>query len=206
MPDTIPNRPEQYYAPNREAWRSWLVERHASSPGVWLVYYKKNARKPTVRYDEAVEEALCFGWIDSRPNVLDDERYMQLFSPRKPKSPWSKLNKERVERLIQGGRMTAAGLAVIEASKKDGSWHAYDAIEALRVPDDLRQAFAMNTTAREHFESFSKSTKKQLLWHIESAKRPETRAKRIAGIVFAAAEKKTPLAYTAHRGRQPRES
>lgn len=191
---------DRYYAPDRTAWRLWLAEHHGSARGVWLIYYKKHTGEPTVTYDEAVEEALCFGWIDSRPNVIDDARYMQLFSPRKPKSPWSKVNNGRIERLIREGRMAAAGLAAIDAAKADGSWGAYDAIEALLIPDDLRLALAAHGAALEHFERFGASTKKQLLWHVESAKRPETRAKRIAQIVEATAERRNPLAYAPKRG------
>ena len=102
------NQIEHYYAKDRTDWRNWLEANHATSPGVWLVYYKKHTDQPSIAYADAVEEALCFGWVDSRPNVLDDERYKQLFSPRKPKSPWSKLNKQRVEKLTQEGLMTKA--------------------------------------------------------------------------------------------------
>jgi uncharacterized protein YdeI (YjbR/CyaY-like superfamily) len=186
---------ERFYAENRQEWRKWLEENHATRQGVWLIYYKKNSGKPRVAYDEAVEEALCFGWIDSRPNALDDESYMQFFSPRKPKSPWSKINKQRIEKLAAQNLIAPAGLAVIEASKKDGSWNAYDAIEELAVPADLQEALAVNATALQNFEKFSNSTKKQLLWWVESAKREETRLKRIEQIVKSAEENKNPLQY-----------
>ena len=179
---------ERYYAPDRRAWREWLEQHHAGSSGVWLIYYKKESGKPRVPYDEAVEEALCFGWVDSRPNVLDDERYMQLFSPRKPGSPWSRLNKRRVERLIAQGLMAPAGMAAIEAAKRDGSWDVYDAIEDLTVPDDLRAALAANDEARAYFDAFSPTSKKNILWWIASARRPETRAKRIEETVRLAAQ------------------
>lgn len=146
-----------------------------------------------------MEEALCYGWVDSRPNKLDDERYMQLFSPRKPKSPWSKLNKERVERLVRQGLMTAAGLAVVVAAKRDGSWDAYDAIEALRIPPDLADALDAADTARRNFEAFGNAAKKQILWWIASARREETRQKRIARIVAAADRNTNPLAYAAKK-------
>jgi len=155
--------------------------------------------KPRVTYDEAVEEALCFGWIDSRPNAIDAERYMQLFSPRKAKSPWSKTNKIRVEKLIAQGLMTEAGFKAIEAARQNGFWNIYDAIEAQTMPEDFVQALAANLSARQNFEAFSDSSKKQILWHIESAKRPETRAKRIAQIVEAAAQNINPLQYTARK-------
>lgn len=179
---------DSVYAKDRAEWRAWLAEHHATTPGIWLIYYKKESGKPRVSYDEAVEEALCFGWVDSKPNVLDEERYQQLFSPRKPKSPWSKLNKGRVERLIAENRMAPAGLAKIEAAKLDGSWNTYDAIEDLTVPDDLREALAANKDAETHFSAFSPTSKKNILWWIESAKRPETRSKRIKETV-ALAEK-----------------
>lgn len=192
----------QYYARDRQEWRTWLEHNAATTPGIWLIYYKQQSGQLRVSYEEAVEEALCFGWIDSRPNALDDERYMQLFSPRKPRSPWSKINKQRVEKLIAQGLMTPAGLQVIEAAKQDGSWSAYDTIEALTVPDDFSQALAANDVARAHFEAFSASTKKQLLWYIESAKRPETRQKRIVQLVQAAEQNINPLNYAENKKRK----
>jgi uncharacterized protein YdeI (YjbR/CyaY-like superfamily) len=177
-----------YYAKDRHEWRAWLEQNHASAPGIWLIYYKKESGKPRVAYDEAVEEALCFGWIDSRPNAIDDESYMQLFSPRKAKSPWSKLNKQRVEKLIAQGLMTPAGLAKIEAAQQDGAWNSWDSVEELTIPDDLRQALAADKTAEKHFMAFPPSSKKNILWWIESAKRPETRQKRIEETVRLAAQ------------------
>lgn len=191
-----PDTRETFEAGSRAAWRGWLERNHERTAGIWLVSYKKASGKPGVSYPEAVEEALCFGWIDSRPNALDDERYMQYISPRKPKSPWSAVNKRRIERLIADGLMAPPGMAKIEAAKRDGSWSAYDAIEALDVPADLDKALAANRTAAGHFRDFGDSTKKQLLWWIASAKRPETRATRIARTVAAAAENRNPIAYT----------
>ncbi|HLH62819.1 MAG TPA: YdeI/OmpD-associated family protein [Ktedonobacteraceae bacterium] len=160
MPDPTNDQLERFYARDRQEWRAWLEQNAATAKGVWLIYYKQNSNQPRVSYEEAVEEALCFGWIDSRPNTLDDERYMHLFSPRKPKSPWSKLNKQRVEKLIQQGLMTAAGFKAIEIAKKNGTWNVYDAIEALTMPEDLREALAANNIANANFEAFSNSTKK----------------------------------------------
>ena len=199
MPKTDNNKLERYYAKDRREWREWLEKNAATSPGVWLIYYKKNSGKSRVAYEEAVEEALCFGWIDSRPNALDDESYMQLFSPRKPKSPWSKLNKQRVEKLIEQGLMTPLGLEVIEAAKKAGFWDSYDAIEELTVPADLKAALGANETANQYFMAFSNTTKKQILWWIESAKREETRLKRIEQIVQSAAQNKNPLQYNPNK-------
>ncbi len=179
---------EQYYARDRQSWRGWLEKNHATSPGVWLVYYKKHTEKPSVSDAEAIEEALCFGWVDSKPNVLDEERFMKLFTPRKPKSPWSKLNKRRVEQLITEGLMMQAGLEKIAASKADGSWSSYDAIEQLTVPSDLQEALAANPTAQANFEAFPPSSKKNILWWIASAKQPATRQKRIEETVTLAAQ------------------
>lgn len=184
---------EEFHALSRAEWREWLAAHHDRADGVWLVSFKKGSGKPGVPYAEAVEEALCFGWIDSRPNALDAERYKQLFTPRRRGSPWSKLNKERVERLMAAGLMAPAGLARIEEAKRDGTWTVYDGIEQLAMPADLAAALADNPAANATFAAFSPSQSKQLLWHIESAKRPETRAKRIAEVVAAAAEGRNPL-------------
>jgi uncharacterized protein YdeI (YjbR/CyaY-like superfamily) len=175
-------------APDREAWRAWLDENHATGGGAWLVNYRKATGKAGVPYDEAVEEALCFGWIDSKTNPLDDERYLQMFTPRRPGSAWSRSNKERVERLERDGRMTPAGRALVEAAKRDGSWTKLDAIENLEIPPDLAEALAANPEAEENFVAFSASSRRHILGWIASAKRPETRAKRIAETARLAAE------------------
>jgi uncharacterized protein YdeI (YjbR/CyaY-like superfamily) len=195
--DTIARTYEQVHPGTRGEWREWLAANHATSPGVWLVSYKAATGKPRVTYDEAVEEALCFGWIDSRPHTPDDERSMLLFTPRRPRSPWSRLNKERIERLIAAGLMAPAGLAKIETAREDGSWASYDAVEDLTAPEDLLAALAANEAARQHYASFSPSAKKQLLWWIASAKRSETRTKRIAELVAAAAAGRNPLDWRA---------
>ncbi len=128
------------YASTRAEWRAWLNANHATATGISLVYFKKSSGKPSVTYAEAVEEALCFGWIDSRLNSIDAVSYKQIFTPRKPKSGWSKLNKSRVERLISEGRMTAAGTAKIDLAKKNGSWSLLDASENLEIPQDFESA------------------------------------------------------------------
>lgn len=189
-----PNLSETFYAPDRKAWRAWLEANHRTSAGVWLVYYKVKSGKPSVRYPEAVKEALCFGWIDSKVNSIDTERYMQIFTPRKRNSVWSKLNKQYIVELIEQGLMTEAGLQKIEAAKQDGSWTSLDAVEALNVPTDLEQALALNEAAGRYFESLSNTSKKLILTWIASAKRPETRAKRIEQTINAAAQNKSPLA------------
>jgi uncharacterized protein YdeI (YjbR/CyaY-like superfamily) len=180
--------PVKFYAKDRQEWRAWLEQNHATASGVWLIYYKKETGKPQVAHDEAVEEALCFGWIDSVANKVDTDSRLQMFSPRNPKSPWSGLNKRRIEKLIEQGLMTAAGLAKIEAAKQDGSWYSYDAIETLTVPEDLALALSANADADKYFAAFSPSSKKMILWWIASAKRPETRQKRIEETVRLAAQ------------------
>lgn len=183
---------ERVYARNRQEWRKWLEKNYASSPGIWLVYHKKNAEGPCVSYDEAVEEALSFGWIDSKVNKLDKERYIQVFTPRKPRSIWSRSNKERVRTLIKEGLMTPAGLEKVEIAKKDGSWNFIDDIENLIIPEDLKEALKANARAKDNFESFSNSVKKQILYWIKSAKRPETRIRRIEKTVSLAELNKNP--------------
>lgn len=182
------DRTKTYHAKTRAEWRAWLETHHSTETGVWLISYKKETGKPRVEYHEAVEEALCFGWVDSRPNSIDDERFMQLYSPRKAGSPWSKLNKERVAALIAKGLMAPAGLARVEAARADGSWGALDAVEELTVPTDLKSALSAVPEAERNFRGFSNSSKKNILWWIASAKRPETRAKRIAETVELAAQ------------------
>ena len=171
---------------SRAEWRKWLEKNHTRTEGVWLIAYKKATGKPRMDYDESVEEALCFGWIDSKGNKLDDERSMVWFTPRKARTGWSKVNKERVEKLIATGLMSAAGMAKIEAAKKDGSWNALDAVELLEIPSDLEKAFSKNETARGYFEAFPRSVKRAILEWISSAKKPETRAKRIQETVTLA--------------------
>ncbi len=179
---------ERLEVDDRQAWRAWLEQNHARSPGVHLVIYKKHSSKYRLSYDEIVEEALCFGWIDSTGNRLDGERYILRMSPRKPGSVWAPSNKQRVARLIRQGLMTPAGLAKIKAAKRDGSWDRYDAVEALAMPPDLKKALAANKAAQKNFTAFSDSAKKMILWWIAGAKRPETRTRRIQETVRLAAE------------------
>jgi uncharacterized protein YdeI (YjbR/CyaY-like superfamily) len=183
MPTPPPN---SIHPKSRAEWRKWLKENHTRTEGIWLISYKKATGKPRFDYADAVEEALCFGWIDSKPGKLDEERSMLWFAPRKAKTGWSKLNKERIEKLIEAGLMTSAGLTKIEAAKKDGSWNLLDAIHKMGVPPDLAKAFSKNKTAREYFEAFPPSVKRAILEWIASAKRPETRAKRIEETVSKA--------------------
>ena len=172
---------------SRRAWRAWLAKHHATSSGVWLVFVKGDGN---LKYEDGVEEALCFGWIDSTARRVDDTRRSMWFAPRRPKSGWAKTNKARVEKLIAAGAMAAPGLAKIEAAKANGSWTALDSAEALEVPDDLAEALAANKKAKLAFDGFPPSARKLILWWIGSAKRPPTRAARIEETVRLAAEGK----------------
>ena len=176
----------EFYPRNRQAWRNWLQKNHATKQSVWLIMYKKSSGKPTILYNEVVEEALCFGWIDSVPRKRDAESSFLYISVRKAKSGWSALNKKRIEKLIQENRMTTAGLQKIEAAKKDGSWSALDKIEALEMPAALQKALTRNKKALAHFNGFPSSVRKQLFLWVESAKTPVTKEKRITGIVTLA--------------------
>jgi uncharacterized protein YdeI (YjbR/CyaY-like superfamily) len=179
----------------RKSWRSWLARNHAKSPGVWLIFHKKFANKDRLPYACAVEEALCFGWIDATIRPIDDQTYMQWYCPRKSKSVWSKLNKNRVEQLIATGQMTPAGQATIDLAKKNGQWTHLDAVESLTLPADFAKALAKFAGARKHFDTLSPSARKILLYRIHLAKRPETRAKQIAAAVECCATKQHPNAY-----------
>lgn len=184
------NPPHSVHPQTRAAWREWLLHNHAQSQGIWLISYKKATGNPRFEYGEAVEEALCFGWIDSKPGKLDEERSMLYFAPRKGGSGWSKPNKERVERLIQAGLMHPAGLARVQAAKQDGSWNALDGVEALEVPPDLEQALAASGAAKQYWEAFPRSVKRAILEWILNAKKPETRAKRVEETARLAAQNK----------------
>jgi uncharacterized protein YdeI (YjbR/CyaY-like superfamily) len=161
-------------------WRSWLAEHHGRSTGVWLVTWRAGSGGPRISYDESVEQALCFGWVDSLGRALDAERTMLWFAPRKARSGWSRPNKQRVQRLTAEGLMASAGLAVVEAAQADGSWTLLDAVEDLVVPDDLAAALDAVPAAREHWEAFPRSVKRSILEWIVQARRAETRARRIA--------------------------
>lgn len=179
---------ERIHPATRSEWRAWLAAHHDSCPGVWVVQWRTATGRPRLAYDDLVEEALCFGWIDGRANPLDDDRSMLMMTPRKPTSVWARSNKERVKRLIAAGSMTDAGLRAIEAAKDNGSWSALDDVDALIVPDDLRAALARDARAQRHFDAFPPSAKKMILYWVKSAKRPETRQRRIAETVRLAAE------------------
>jgi uncharacterized protein YdeI (YjbR/CyaY-like superfamily) len=171
--------PDGVAAEDRAAWRRWLERHHATSQGTWLLIAKKGSGLASVTYEEAVEEALCFGWIDAKANSLDERRYKQWMAPRKSGSGWAASNKQRVERLLAEGRMAPAGLAAIEAAKADGSWTKLDDSGSLTVPRDLARAMKAYPDARRHFDAFPPSARRLILAWIASAKRPETRVKRI---------------------------
>lgn len=164
-------------------WRAWLADHHDDRPGVWLVRWRAGSGGPRIGHDELVEQALCFGWIDSTGRALDAERTMVWFTPRRRGSGWSRINKRRVERLAASGEMTAAGLALVDAAKADGSWTLLDDIEDLVVPPDLDAALVAAPQARANWDGFSRSAKRAILLAIAQARRPETRAKRIAEAV-----------------------
>jgi len=175
-----------FRAKTREAWRKWLHKNHAKEKSVWLIMYRKATNIPSVNYAEAVEEALCFGWIDSVKKKRDAESSIQFFSQRKPKSSWSKLNRDRADKLIKQGLMTPWGQAMIDLAKRTGTWSAMKEVENTVIPSDLKELFNKNATAFINFQSFPASSKKIILTWILSAKMPETRRKRIKETVALA--------------------
>lgn len=183
-----PNGKEVLTPPTRAEWRNWLASQPDRREGLWVVYRKKSSSVEGPDYDDLVEEALCFGWIDSQYRRVDDDRAIQWFSPRRKGGVWSATNKERIERLVASGQMTEAGRAAIDAARADGSWSQTDEVDALIVPSDLEAALAANTQARAGYEALGDSVKRQYLWWIHTAKRETTRAKRIAETVNRLAE------------------
>ena len=171
-------------------WRAWLKKHHKTARGVWLVYAKKHTGLPSLLWQHGVEEALCFGWIDSLRRPVDDTYFKQLYTPRKPRSNWSAINKASAERLIAEGLMTAAGVTAIEVAKANGSWNVIDHVESFVVPADFKKALARNQAARAGFDALSPFVRKQFLYRLNSAKRPETRARRIAELIDAAATRR----------------
>lgn len=177
-----------YYAKDRKSWRAWLEKNHSKEQGVWLIYYKKSSGKNRVSYADAVEEALCFGWIDSIMHPIDEHKYKQKFTPRKTKSVWSALNKKRVEKLIKENLMEPAGLKIIATGKENGSWTKIDHVENFEIPGDLKKTFSRNKKLAKYFEGLGKFRQKQWLYRLGNAKLPETRAKRISALVEEAKE------------------
>lgn len=187
---------ETFYPTNREEWRDWLKENHDFKQSIWLVQYRKKANIPSITWNEAVDEALCFGWIDSIKKKLNEEATIQFFSRRKPNGTWSKINKEKIQKLINNGRMAPAGLECIEKAKQNGSWTILDEVEELKIPQDLANAFEDHMGALDYFSSLSKSTRKMILQWLVLAKRPETRLKRINEVAQHAALKQKPKPFT----------
>jgi uncharacterized protein YdeI (YjbR/CyaY-like superfamily) len=183
---------ETFCPSNQQDWRLWLQKNHRIKQSVWLLYYKKNSNKPSINWSQAVDEALCFGWIDSTAKALDQEKYIQFFCRRKPKSNWSKINKAKVEHLIAAKLMTPAGYESIEVAKQNGSWTILDDVEELKIPEDLEAAFKAKPDSKEYFMSLSKSVRKSVLQWVILAKKQETRQKRIALIITNAAVKQKP--------------
>lgn len=177
---TPPDLPADPFEPeSRAGWRAWLQAHHDTEKGVWLVLRKKAAPVPNLSLDDAVEEALCFGWIDSKPRKLDATRSLLYFAPRKPGSGWSAVNKARIQRMQAAGWMTPAGQARIDAAIRDGSWSKLDAVDALEVPPDLRAALATLPGAVDQWEGFPRSAKRGILEWIAQAKTPATRERRV---------------------------
>jgi uncharacterized protein YdeI (YjbR/CyaY-like superfamily) len=179
---------EQVLVTSRAELRAWFEANAESSPSIWLVTYRRGSGRPAPSYDDIIEEALCFGWIDSTVRTRDAETSMLLLSSRKPRSTWSAINKARLEHLLPSGLMTPRGLRAIEVAKANGSWELLDPVERLEMPEDLAAALDAVPCAREYFDGLPPGARKQHLWFVVSAKRPETRAARIDRIVAAAAE------------------
>ena len=173
------NKTEVFYAETISDWRNWLEINHISADSVWLVFYKKSSDKKSVTWSESVEVALCFGWIDSKKIKVDEETSHQFFSKRKAKSTWSKINKQKIEKLIEEKLMTPAGLKSVEIAKDNGSWTVLDEVEELIIPEDLDLALSKYSGARAYFLTLSKSVRKMMLYWVVSAKRTETRQSRI---------------------------
>jgi uncharacterized protein YdeI (YjbR/CyaY-like superfamily) len=185
---------------SREDWVAWLEANHASQGGVWVKFAKKGSGVDTVTYAEAVEVALCYGWIDGQVRGLDASYYLQRFTPRRPRSSWSKVNVEKALALIERGEMKPAGLAEIERAKADGRWErAYDPPSKIAVPDDLRAALDENPKAAELFAKLDSTNRYAILYGIQNAKRLETRARRIAKFVDMLARGETPYPMSARR-------
>lgn len=168
---------------SRQHWREWLQAHHDQKQSIWLIYHKKNSTSQGITYSDAVDEALCFGWIDSQAKPMDTFRYRQFFCQRKPKSVWSKINKGKVQQLIAQGLMTQAGFKAIETAKQNGSWTILDDVEELIIPADLEEAFQKRPNAKSYFLNLSRSDKRAMLQWLVVTKRPETRQNRITELV-----------------------
>lgn len=174
---------ETFYPTNRQEWRQWLLENHNKKQSIWLVHYNKKSNMPSVSWSDAVDEALCFGWIDSTRKSLESDKFIQFFTKRKPTSVWSKINKEKIERLKQEGLLMPDGYESIMIAQQNGTWNILDDVEKLEISEDLEKEFNTREGSKEYFLSLSKSVRKSMLQWIKLAKRPETRQKRIIELV-----------------------
>lgn len=176
---------EIFYPNSVSAWREWLEQNHLSAQSVWLLYYTKSSGKPTISWSEAVDVALCFGWIDSTRIKIDAETSRQYFTKRKAKSTWSRVNKDKIEQLTAAGLMTEAGMKCVEIAKQNGSWTVLDSIEALEIPEILELAFSQQEGSKQKFQALSKSKQKLMLYGLKAAKTIPTQEKRIGEILEA---------------------
>ena len=183
---------ETFYPETKEQWRDWLEKNHTSRENIWLIQFNKSANKPGISWSDAVDEALCFGWIDSVKRRYDEQSTIQYFSKRKSKGTWSKINKDKVAMLIANGKMTKAGLDCIESAKANGSWEILDEVDAMVMPDDLLESLKSKPIAHDYFLGLSLSTRKAMLQWLVLAKRAETRQKRVDEIVSLAAIQRKP--------------
>jgi uncharacterized protein YdeI (YjbR/CyaY-like superfamily) len=188
----MPEITETLFATDRDVWRAWLAEHGTARREIWLIFLKRHVPEPCVTYDEAVEEALCFGWIDGILKRIDDRSHAVRFTPRKPRSIWSPSNQKRVARMIREGRMTPAGLALVEEAKRDGMWDAASPERLDATPDDLAAALDADATAATAWSAWAPSHRHQYVYWVLDAKRPETRARRIAEVVRRAAANVKP--------------
>ena len=179
---------ETVFASDLQAWRAWLKANHAVKREAWLLIHKKHVDEPCVSYDEAVEEALCWGWIDGLTNSWDERSYVQRFTPRKPASVWAESNVARVERLIAQGRMQPPGLALVEEAKRRGTWQQAGSGDLDVTPPDLEEALAAEPAAQERWRTWAPGYRRQYTYWVLDAKRPETRARRVGEVVRRAAE------------------
>jgi len=186
------NNIENYCPSDKQDWRKWLELNHNKKEAVWLIFYKKKSSNHNLSWSDAVDEALCFGWIDSTKKTINTEKYIQYFSKRKAKSNWSKINKDKVKILIEQELMKEEGYKSIEIAKENGSWTILDEVEALAIPEDLKEKFVNYKGSMEYFESLSNSAKKILLYWVISAKRKETRQKRVLEIAENASNNLKP--------------
>jgi len=191
--DTLSKNVEVLFFVKKQVWRNWLKENYLSKNEVWILFYKKHTKKPCISYDGALEEALCFGWIDGILKRIDDEKHKIRFTPRKPNSVWSLLNKRRAEKLIEKNKMTKVGLEKIKEAKKNGKWKdAYTSRKKMPVPDYLKKALMKSKIAWANFSAFATSYQNTYIGWVESSKRRETRKKRINEVVKRSLQNKKP--------------